>query len=63
MTTMTRALASAAATDAANRRMRKAGRKRWNAADCNAAAKLFNELWPATPWVSQPIEVILARTA
>jgi hypothetical protein len=37
-------IARAAATDAANRRMRKAGRSSWNQADYNHACKVFAKL-------------------
>jgi hypothetical protein len=37
-------IAYAAATDAANRRMAAAGRKKWNRADYNAAVREFNRL-------------------
>jgi hypothetical protein len=43
---LTRKLAWAAATDAGNAHMRKAGRTKWNQADYNAAVAKFNELWP-----------------
>lgn len=46
MTTMTYELAMAAARDAANARMRKAGRTRWNRADYNCMVATFNRLWP-----------------
>lgn len=39
MITMTYSLAMAAGQDAANRSMRKAGRKAWNRADANIAAE------------------------
>lgn len=42
--TLTPALAFAAACDAANARMRKAGRTKWNRADYNAAARTQNRL-------------------
>lgn len=42
--TMTRTLAYAAGRDAANRRMQKAGRTKWNAADFNHAARTFARL-------------------
>ena len=38
-------LAMAAARDEANRRMRKAGRKKWTRGDYNLACKTFNKLW------------------
>ena len=44
--TMTYQLAMAAGTDAANRRMRAAGRTKWNRADYSEAARTFNRLWP-----------------
>lgn len=43
---MTYHMAYAAAQDAANRRMRAAGRSVWNKADYNFAAKEFDRLWP-----------------
>ena len=46
---MTRQLAWAAASDAANRNARKRGeygRKRWNLDDIEIAAKEFERLWP-----------------
>ena len=43
---LTRGLAYAAATDAGNRSMRKAGRSAWNEDDYNAAVTEFTRLWP-----------------
>ena len=43
---LTRELAFAIAQDEANRRMRKAGRKKWNRSDYNHAVITFNKLWP-----------------
>jgi hypothetical protein len=43
---MTQQLARAAATDAANRQMREAGRTKWNEDDYDLAAREFNRLWP-----------------
>lgn len=43
---LTRDLAWAAATDAANRQMRKAGRTAWSEADYDLAVTTFNRLWP-----------------
>lgn len=43
---MTESLARAAAQDAGNRSMRKAGRKAWNMDDWNAAWDEFDRLWP-----------------
>lgn len=43
---MTYALAMAAGQDAANERMRKAGRKTWNRADYNESVRVFNSLYP-----------------
>ena len=40
-----RTLAQAAATDAGNRSMLKAGRRVWNAEDYNAATNTLNSLW------------------
>lgn len=45
--TMTSAMARAAAQDAANRQMRKAGRKKWSRADYNLAVRTFDRLWPS----------------
>lgn len=39
-----RQLASAAGQDAANRNMKKEGRRVWNEEDWNIAAKTFNDL-------------------
>lgn len=39
-------LARAASQDAANRRMRKAGRKAWSRGDYNHAIDEFNRLYP-----------------
>lgn len=44
MTTLTQDLARAAATDAGNRSMRKAGRTKWDADDFNAAAQEYDRL-------------------
>jgi len=44
--TMTRELAWAGATDAANRNMRKAKRTKWSRADYNIAVRTFKKLWP-----------------
>lgn len=41
---MTMKLAYAAGCDAANRRMRKAGRKKWNKADYNHAVSVMRRL-------------------
>lgn len=43
---LTRRLAWAAATDEANRQMRKAGREAWSEDDYNLAVQTFNRLWP-----------------
>jgi len=43
---MTRELARAAAMDAANSQMRKAGRKAWSLEDRNKAVRVCDELWP-----------------
>jgi hypothetical protein len=43
---LTRQLAWAAATDAGNRNMRRAGRRKWSLKDYNAATREFNRLWP-----------------
>ena len=45
---LTEVLAHAAATDAANRAMRKAGRTAWSVADYNVAVRTFDLLWPET---------------
>ncbi|KKN50726.1 hypothetical protein LCGC14_0629880 [marine sediment metagenome] len=39
-------IAAAAAQDAGNRSMRKAGRKRWSSKDYNAACAEFNRILP-----------------
>lgn len=44
---MTENLARAAAQDAGNRSMRKAGRKTWSREDYNEAVREFNRLWRA----------------
>ena len=44
--TMTFELAHAAASDAGNRSMRKAGRSRWNEDDWNSMVETFDRLWP-----------------
>lgn len=44
--TLTRALAWAAATDAANASMKAAGRAAWNADDYAVACATFGRLWP-----------------
>jgi len=44
--TLTRALAWAAATDEANRHMRRNGRSAWNEDDYNVACEAFYRLWP-----------------
>jgi len=46
---MTYQLAHAAATDAANKAMRKAGRTSWNKADYNVAVRTFKKLFKANP--------------
>lgn len=46
MTKMTQEIARAAAQDAGNRSMRKAGRKVWNLEDYLLANCKYNELWP-----------------
>jgi hypothetical protein len=43
---MTYKLAHAAGMDAANARMRKAGRTKWNRADYNHCWAVFNRLFP-----------------
>jgi hypothetical protein len=44
--TITRQIAWAAATDAANRSMRLDGRTAWNEDDYDVAAETFRRLWP-----------------
>lgn len=44
----TYAMAHAAARDAANRKMRAAGRTSWSRADYNEATRVFNKLYPAS---------------
>lgn len=39
-------LANAAARDAGNRSMRRAGRKTWSREDYNEAVRVYNNLWP-----------------
>jgi hypothetical protein len=39
-------LAHAAGTDAGNRSMRRAGRKKWNDRDYAAAVREFERIWP-----------------
>ena len=39
-------LAHAAGTDAGNRSMRRAGRRKWNDRDYAAAVKEFERIWP-----------------
>ena len=39
-------LAHAAGTDAGNRSMRRAGRRKWNDLDYAAAVKEFERIWP-----------------
>ena len=46
MQTMTYDIAMAAARDAGNARMRKAGRTAWNRGDYNEMVRTFNRLWP-----------------
>jgi len=43
---LTRDIAWAAATDAANASMRAAGRKVWSEEDYNSACDTFDRLWP-----------------
>jgi hypothetical protein len=43
---MTYALAMAAARDAANHRMRAAGRVSWSRGDYNEMVRVFTRLWP-----------------
>src|ERR1043166_1733511 len=51
---MTYELAMAAGRDAANARMRKAGRKKWNKADYNEAVKVFKRLYKLVPKANPP---------
>ncbi len=44
---LTREIARSAATDAADRQKRKAGRKAWSEDDYNLACREFERLWPA----------------
>lgn len=61
---MTREFADAAARDAANARMRKAGRKAWNDADWNVAVRTFNRLWPLeAEFMSQGLSAEEAKVA
>ena len=46
MLTLTRELAWAAAMDAGNRAMRKAGRSKWSEEDFITACDEFDRLWP-----------------
>jgi len=48
MTQITQQIARAAAQDAGNNSMRKAGRSKWSKADYNAACATFAKLWPTT---------------
>ena len=48
ITTITEPIARAAAQDAGNRSMRKAGRTQWNEEDFNAAAQEYERLWPSS---------------
>jgi hypothetical protein len=50
MMTMTYAIAMAAATDAANRAMQRAGRTKWSRSDYSVAVDTFNELYPDWTW-------------
>jgi hypothetical protein len=43
---LTEVLARAAAKDAANAQMRKAGRKKWNIDDWNLSCQVLRKLWP-----------------
>ncbi len=45
-TILTKELARTAATDEANRYLRKIGKKKWDRKAYNVACKKFNELWP-----------------
>lgn len=64
---ITRELANASAMDAANRQMRKAGRKAWNEDDYNLSVSTFNRLWPLEaeyPWMTkEQADEIRAREA
>lgn len=63
MMTMTHELAMAAAKDAANLRMRKAGRTTWNRADYNHCVRTFNKLFPyhVTPSQPEPVTALMKR--
>jgi hypothetical protein len=50
---MTYSLAMAAGQDAANRQMRKAGRKKWSRDDYNEAVRKFNALYPLDEHLAQ----------
>lgn len=50
---MTYDLAMACGQDAANTRMRKAGRKKWNRDDYNEAVRKFNALYPLDEHLAQ----------
>lgn len=49
MSQFTEEIARAAAQDAGNRTMRKAGRVFWDDEDWNAACEEYNRLWPQYP--------------
>ena len=49
-------LAMAAGMDAANRRMRAAGRSKWNRGDYNEVGKTFDRLMPDFVWQCDPHE-------
>jgi hypothetical protein len=46
MIEMTEALARAAATDAADRNMKQAGRIEWNEEDWDVGCETYERLWP-----------------
>lgn len=53
MITMTYKLAMAAGRDAANRRMRKAGRTKWTRGDYNEAARTFARLYSVSEYLAE----------
>lgn len=53
----------AAGRDAANRRMRDAGRSKWNAADWNAGVAEFDRLAPHAVDASGPLKAALKKIA
>jgi len=54
---ITRDIAWAASTDAANMNMRENGRTSWDEDDYNIAREVFDKLWPIKndfPWMEEP---------